>query len=80
MKQQVLEVRKAILYKQFQTLIAANLIVSTTANQILLTVVDQALPIKTPAANLGEAKNLNFGLYYEHKGEKSHLISFMRKY
>ena len=30
--------------------------------------------------NLGEARNSNFGLFYEHKGEESHLVPLMCEY
>lgn len=36
--------------------------------------------MEKPIKNLREVKNSNFGLFYEYKVEKSHLVSFMRKY
>ena len=33
-----------------------------------------------PAANPAEAKTSNFGLFYEHEGEESHLVPLMREY
>ena len=64
LERQVLEAKKAALQKQLQTL--------TTANP--------ALPTEGPAANSGEARNSNFGLFYEHEGEESHLVPLMREY
>ena len=61
---QVLEAKKAALQKQLQNL--------TTANP--------ALSVKRPAANLEKARNENFGSFYEHKGEESHLVLLIRKY
>ncbi len=59
LERQVLEAKKAALQKQLQTLTAAN----------------PGPPTKGPAANQGEAKNSNSGLFYEHEGEESHLVS-----
>lgn len=39
-----------------------------------------APPTEGPVANSMEARNSNFGLFYEHEGEKSHLVSLMRGY
>ena len=64
LERQVLEAKKTALQEQLQTLTAANL---TPA-------------IEQPAANQVEARNSNFGSFYEHKGEESHLMPLMRKY
>lgn len=66
--------------KQLQTLTAANLAGPTAAIPVLPTAAGPAPPTGTPAANPGEAKNSNFGFFYEHKGEESHLVPLMREY
>ena len=57
LERRVLEARKAALQKQLQTLTATT----------------PAKPTEGLVANPGEARNLNFGLFYEHEGEESHL-------
>ena len=64
LERQVLEAKKAALQKQLQTLTAAN----------------PAPPVGEPTANPREARNSNFGLFYEHEGEESHLVPLMREY
>ena len=60
----VLEAKKAALQKLLQALTAAN----------------PEPPAKGPVANPVEARTLNFGLFYEHEGEESHLVPLMREY
>ena len=58
LERQVLEAKKAALQKQLQALNAAN-------------------PVPTaedPVAQPGGARNSNFGSFYEHEGEDSHLV------
>ena len=64
LERQVLEAKKAALQKQLQTLAAANPTPPTEAASV------------TP----GEARTSNFGLFYEHEGEESHLVPLMREY
>ena len=68
LERQVLEAKKAARQRQLQTLTATN----------------QGQPTEGPAANSGElrveARNSNFGLFYEHEGEESHLVPLMREY
>lgn len=64
LERQVLEAKKAALQKQLQTLAAAN----------------PPPPTEGPVANSGEGRSSNFGLFYEHKGEESHLVPLMREY
>ncbi len=64
LERRVLEARKAALQKQFQTLTAVN----------------PASPTEELVANPGGARNSNFGLFYKHKNEKSHLVPFMHEY
>ncbi len=68
LERQVLEAKKAALRRQLQ----------------ILTTINQGQPIEGPAANPGEARvetrNSNFGLFYEHEGEESHLVPYMREY
>ena len=80
MERQVLEAKKATLQKQLQVLTPVNLVLLSMTNLVPPTAASPAIPTGPPAANLGEAKNPNFGLFYEHKGEKSHLVLLMRKY
>lgn len=64
LEQQVLEAKKTALQNQLQTRTAAN----------------PAPPAKQHVANPKEARNSNFGSFYEHKGEESYLVPFMREY
>ena len=64
LKRQVLEAKKAALQKRLQTFTATS----------------PVLPKEGPAANQGEARNSNFGSFYEHEGEESHLVPLMREY
>ena len=64
LERQVLEAKKAALQKQLQTLTAAN----------------PAPPTEGPDANLVEARNSIFGLFYEHEVEEYHLVPLMREY
>ena len=64
LERQVLEAKKAALQKQLRTLTAAN----------------PVPPTEDPVAQPGGARNYNFGLFYEHEGEESHLIPLMREY
>ena len=64
LERQVLEAKKVVLQRQLQTL--------TTAKPASL--------IEEPTVNPKEARASNFGFFYEHKGEKSHLIPLMREY
>lgn len=64
LEQQVLEAKKAALQKQLQALNAAN----------------PVPPAEDPVAQLGGARNSNFGSFYKHEGEESHLIPLMREY
>lgn len=45
-----------------------------------LTAANPAPPAGEPTVNPKEARNSNFGLFYEHKGEESHLVPLMREY
>lgn len=62
LERRVLEAKKAALQKQFQTLTAGN----------------PAPPTERPVSNQVKARNSNFGLFYGHGGEESHLVSLMR--
>ena len=64
LEHQVLEVKKAVLQKQLQTLAADNPTPQTKAALV------------TP----GEARTSNFGLFYEHEGEESHFVPLMHEY
>ena len=64
LERQVLEAKKAALQKQLQNLTAANPTPS----------------MEGPTANPTEARTSNFGLFYEHEGEESHLVPLMREY
>ena len=72
LERQVLEAKKAALQKQLQALAAANPVPPTASSP--------AAPMGAPAGNPGEARNSNFGLFYEHEGEESHLVPLMREY
>ena len=37
-------------------------------------------PTEVALVTLREARTLNFGLFYEHKGKKSYLVPLIRKY
>lgn len=37
-------------------------------------------PIREPTANLKEAKNSNFEIFYKYKDKESHLIFLIREY
>ena len=80
MRYQILETKKVVLQKQLQALVAAKPILSTTANLVPTTAASSAAPMRAPTRNLEKPKNLNFSLFYEHEGEESHLIPFIRKY
>ena len=75
-----MEAKKATLQKQLQALTAAYPILPTMTNPVPPTAASLILPMGAPTANLREAKNSNFGLFYDYKGEESHLIPFMHKY
>ena len=64
LERQVLEAKKVALQRQLQILTAAK----------------PAPPIEEPTVNQREARTSNFGSFYEHKGEKSHLVPLMREY
>ena len=80
LERQVLEAKKAALQKQLQALTAANPVLPTTTNPVPPTAASPAVPTGAPTANPGEARNSNFGLFYEHEGEESHLVPLMREY
>ena len=65
LKRQMLEAKKAALQKRLQTLTVAN--PGPTRGSLVAQLVE-------------EARNLNFGLFYEHEGEESHLFPLMREY
>ena len=46
----------------------------------ILTVAKLAPPIEELTVNQKEARTSNFGWFYEHKDEKSHVVPFMREY
>ncbi len=64
LERQVLEAKKAALQKQLQTLTLAS--TGTWAEE--------------PAANPVGAKNSNFGFFYQHEGEESHLVPLICEY
>ena len=64
LEQQVLEAKKAALQKQLQTLNITN----------------PTPPVERLVANPGKVKNSNFGSFYEHEAEESHLILLICKY
>lgn len=58
----------------------ANPLPPTLANLVSSTVAILAAPTGALASNAREEKNSNFGLFYKHKGEKSHLVPLMYNY
>ena len=77
---QILKAKKAAQQKQLQVLVAVNPVPLTAANLVPTTAASPETPMGAPAKNLEETKNSNFGLFYEHEGEGSHLVLFTRKY
>ena len=64
LERQVLEAKKVVLWRQLQIPTAAK----------------PAPPIEEPTVNSTETRTSNFGSFYEHKDEKSHLVPHMREY
>ena len=64
LEHQVLKTKKAAPQKQLQTLATAN----------------PTLPTEAASISPGEARTLNFELFYKHKSEESQLVPLIRKY